>query len=112
MTTNADIPRDLRRDVEDVEMSELEAASNILLRTQIINAYEKNLPARIVTMDNGPVSEVVFPINERWICYLRITEDQYKFRAVNLKTGYMTEPCATWDELQAAIADSWPPSEI
>lgn len=110
--TSANIHPDLRRDLEDVDSSELEAASNILLRTRIINAYEKHMPARIITLDNGPVSEVVFPINERWICYLRIITDQYKFRAVNLKTGYMTDLCATWDELQAAIADSWPPSAI
>ena len=81
-----------------------------MLRTKIINSYERHQPARIITLDNGPVSEVVFPVNDKWICYLSIVADTYKFRAVNLNTAYMTDVCANMDEIQKEIEESWPPS--
>ena len=44
----------------------------------------------------------------KWICYLSIIADTYRFRAVNLKTGYMTEVCQNITEVQKAIENSSP----
>ena len=104
------VQANLELDLESVATEELEATADIMLRTRILNAYENHRPARIVTLDNGPVSEVVFPYNNKWICYLSIIADHYTFRAVNLKTGYMTLECQNIAEIQVAIDNSWPPS--